>query len=555
MSRAAAARTAVSLFAASAAVRAVSWLATSDRGAPHAVGFQGDAPVWQDLAQKAAIGAPDLLFELPLRPPGMPFLVAQTWDGDPATAFGQRLLWNLVGALVPVAVWLLARQGFAARVALVAGAFAALSTNLVWLGSGPHAESPYLLLALLGMLPLQRLHAGARAASWVAFGAWHGALCLLRPEHALVFAAFAVVLWSGQRTRRRVGSLAIATVAFAAAILPWQLHAIAATRSFEQASVELPSGALPWEDAARARIAALPSPTRAPALLFVDATMRHRGKRRVSAADVDVLVEAYGLLPAPLPMPFVALYGGLNFFLGNAPEAAGGFSTAALHRPPPLLAHPERFSPEWLANLPPPGQFSLSYPPHWNALAQGTRFGLAEIAADPVGWLGRCAVKLQHAWQGAATGLGSLGAPMGLSGVRRQVDLVVADTRAATAWRLLLLAAAAFGVSTARASFAMRCWLAFAVAKLATVLLFFGYARQGALLVPLVGLGAGLAWDRVASLVPQRLHRSLAWSLCALFVLGEIARLVTAVTPTVDGTPFDPTAPTAPDFTERRIHF
>jgi hypothetical protein len=75
---------ALALFTFGLVLRLLFVWATPDGGTGWHVAFQGDAPIWHDLAAKLAANVPDDLLRLPLRPPAMQWFVALLWNGDPA---------------------------------------------------------------------------------------------------------------------------------------------------------------------------------------------------------------------------------------------------------------------------------------------------------------------------------------------------------------------------------------------------------------------------------------------------------------------------------------
>jgi hypothetical protein len=567
------------LFVVALVLRVLFVAATADGGPGWHAGFQGDAPVWQGIAANLAAGRPDEQLALPLRPPGMHWLVAQLWNGAPGTQWTARLLFVALGALVAPLVWWLLRRHVGARVAFATALLCAASSNLLLLSSGLHNETLYLVLALAALacqpVGTRRVGgAGAGAVAWrgptaLLWGALHGASCLVRAEHILT-AAVLLPLALHATGRRGARSAALAAVALALALLPWQLRANALVDAYNQGpqpAPELPKAALPWDDDALATVRALPAFQRYPVLAFVTETVKARGGSRVRQQDLAVVRQAYDCWPEPLPKGFLAIYGGLNFFLANSKEAAGGFSAAALDREPPLEGGDVHYPPGLRGMLPRNGVLTLSYPPHLDAIVHGSQKGWAEIAADPGAALARVGAKLWHAAEGAVGGVGGYALPIGLSGERRQVDLVTATSGWSDVWRLLVLGVAAFGLWRLRGCRGVWPLLAFAGTKVAVVAVYFGYARQGALCAPVVALGVvaafvgggagGAAGEGVAnggSVGRARALPASRWLLLAAVALLAIDAVRSRrTTVAVDGEPTNAFAPT--DFRARRIEF
>ena len=115
------------LFVFGAALRLLFAHASSDGGPGWHVGFQGDAPVWQQLVSGADASATER--QLPLRPPGMQWFVGMSWNGEAASVWLPRLAFTLLGASVAPLVWLVLRRHVAASVAFAAAALCAMSSQ------------------------------------------------------------------------------------------------------------------------------------------------------------------------------------------------------------------------------------------------------------------------------------------------------------------------------------------------------------------------------------------------------------------------------------------
>lgn len=533
---------ALALFAFGLALRVLFVLATPDAGAGWHVGFQGDAPVWQRLAHGIAHGIADDELRLPWRPPGMQWLVALLWNGDPATVWPLRGLMLVLGAAIGPLLWWLLRDRLSAGLALFAATLSTVAGNLLLLASGLHVETVYLPLVLATCFDQRRLAERPSAMVALRWGVAHGALCLLRAEHALTFLALALLLL---RAPRRIRTMLLAFAGAAAVLAPWQLHANRLVAAYNAGAPELPPAPLPWDPEAIAALRLLPSFQQVPVHAFVTDTVRVRGGSRVRAADLDIVHEAYGCRPEPLRPAFVAIYGGLNFWLANTPESGGGFSRAALDRPPPLAGGEARYPPGLRRVLPRGGTLALSYPPHLDAVVHGHARGLAELQADPWGSARRVLRKAWHTVEGATGGVGGYALPIGLSGLRRPVDFVTATGWWPASWRVAVLVVAAIGWWRLRREAAVRPLLVFAATRALIGLVWFGYARNGALLVPVVAIG-------IAAALPAAGRGRRPWVLLASVTVLELVRWATVETP-VDA--LAPSPSDAPEFAARRIEF
>ena len=551
----------LSLFAAALAMRVLFWQATPDRSWPYTAWYKGDAPVWMDYAHALQTGR---AFELglPIHPPGAGYLVAALWNGRADGFAWLRFAWALMGALVVALVYLAVLRSFGLAVAATAGALCAVGSGLLILGSAVNNEVPYLLLVAGSLVLWEDARAG-RGAALIAFGALNGIACLFRVEHVLYAALVVAALlpaWRRAGWKPAASRLALTTAAIAAPLVPWHVTAwrgIAAfndgPRVFDPAEdatigrVERALAGVPFRPDAETRRDELPAFLRRTTSVFVAATVAHRGGHEVRAEDFGILEEAFGYFPRPLARhPFVSGYGPLNFFLANRPGGTGGFDRSPLDEPPPLSGGRERY-PAFLVQGLPPVDLAFVYPPHVRLYNEGYRLGWRAIRERPAEWLRLCARKLRISWQGASLGVGGFGLPVGLSGVRRAVDLVVPQGALASAWSVLVLVVAAAGLFAGWRRPALLPWLALLVSKLAATVLFFGYARQGATTVPVIALLAALAAERwvlprVPAMPPRR-AAALAATLLAAPVVLEAGRWLSRPDVTIEGRAIGPADP------------
>lgn len=505
-------RQVVLLFALALAARLLFLHATPDSAWAGSAFYKGDAAVWLDWAAALEQGRP---FELglPLRPPGMAYLVAAL--GSAVASL--KLLWCALGAAVVALFAGAARQSFGARVAWAAGLVGVFSTGLLALSTSLNNETPYLVLVGASFLFHPALLAARRAWLFAPWAALHALACLLRVEHLALFLLLAgwlaVRRWRGESRASRSALAAAglaAAIGFLAPLVPWHLSAWRSVAHFNRGGsgagaaerqalerIEQAVAGLSWEESARRARDELPAFARPQAGLFVAATAAHRGATSVRGEDFAVLDEAFGCRPQPLPArPFVALYGPLSFALAHHRGAGASFSRAALDEPPPLAGGAGRYPPALVAGLP-PRNLALVYPPHACLVTDGYRHGWRSIRADPAAALRRAGESLRIFWSGAALGLTGRGLPLGLDGRRGPVDLAAPEPRpAVTLWRFVVLALCALGVVAARERAALAPWLLLLASKLLVTVLFFGYARQGAACIPALAPLAALAIDR-----------------------------------------------------------
>ena len=573
--------TGILLVALALALRLLFWQATADAAWPYSAWYKGDAATWLEWAQAIEASRP---FEvgLPIRPPGAAYLIAAISDGETAGIPVLKAIWCLLGALTVGLLYAAVLRALGSGLATGVGLLCAASTGLMILATSLNNETPYLALlaAILALWePVRRRQGALLLALWSLL---NGTACLVRAEHLLYFLlllAYLVPTWSTARQaagwRSALGSLSLALAVFTLVLIPWHASAWSAIARFNtqpltadpatedaQRRVEALLSSISWQPEALAELETLPVATRRTARLFITATEGVRGRTTVGAGSLQILDQAFGAIPRRLPShPFIAVYGGLNFHLANHSRATGGFDRAPLERRPPLVGGPEQYPLALIRHLP-PAQLTLTYPPHLEAVTDGYRLGWEWIREHPRDFVRLAGQKLRIFWHGAALGVGGYNLPLGLSGIRRRADMVAPEGGSVVVvWRAALLALVVAGAWIGHRQPALFPWLAFLLSKLLITLAFFGYARQGASVIPVVMLLMCLAGNRLLTAVgdawrrlPQRRRRWLVAAPAILLLLVEAGRWASRPEVTIDGRAIgasDP-FPTA-DHRDRRI--
>lgn len=376
-----------------------------------------------------------------------------------------------------------------------------------------------------------------------------------------------------RRWKTAVTRGAFSALCFLLPLVPWQITAYRNINRFNTelrpSTAALPEsvrelerslGSLRSDEAAMRESRKLPGFARRLGTDFVAATVLHRGGTSLRAEDFSLLDDAFGYRPQPLfRLPLITSYGPLNFFQANHAHATGGFNRLGLDDPPPLAGGRSRYPADLLLGPPAPGTLSLDYPPHLRAFNRGYAVGAEWIRSHPEAF-GRLVVrKLEIFWAGASLGLTGYGLPAGISGVQRSVDLVTPAGLIATIWMVLVLGICTAGLAVGWRHAALLPWLLFLGSKVVITVLFFGYARIGATVTPVVFLLGALAVDRLAANSRPAAGRRILvtqgpLALGILLVLLEGLRCFSGPHVTIDGRAIDAGDPFAgPVQVDRRI--
>ena len=541
------------LFVIALLVRVLFWQATPDRSWPYSAWYKGDAPVWMDYARALQADRP---FELgiPIHPPGAGYLVAALWSGQADGVAWLRFAWALMGALLVVLVYAAVLRSFGFAAAVISSYLCAASSGLLLLGSSVNNEVPYLLLVVASLVLWEDARRGASPARLAVFAALNGIACLFRVEHVLCFALLLGLLllpWRHAGLGPMAGRLGLTLAAFVLPMVPWHVTAWRGIATFNDG----PRVYEPGEDAAVGQVERAlagsrparrgPQARRAAGVPPADDVgLRHRhGRppRRPRGARGGLRHPRRGVrvLPAPPREASVRLVVRPSELLPGEPSRrARRISTARR----------STSGRSWRVEPSATPAFLVQGLPRRTSRSSTRRTCSSSTTA--IGWAGRPSVtagrlaravrpQAAHLLVGRGAGRDRIQPAAGMSGLRRTVDLVVPEGALASTWSAIVLAACGLGLYAGRNRPALLPWLAFVASKLLVTLLFFGYARQGAMTAPVVALLAALAIERwalpLASRLPARRAAALAVIVAAAPVLLEGARWATGPEVSIDG--------------------
>ncbi len=418
--------------------RAAFLFSNRDWSWPFTIFYEGDSEAFFRYARALLAGR---LYDqgIPFHPPGFAWLLAAVQTlvgageaGGAVPHVAVRLVLALVASASVGLLYLLARPYLGHGLALAAAALCLYHFGLYVLAVAPVSEGSYLTLLLLALLlwsrrlphPLAAGEGAPRAAygSALVVGLLLGFLALMRAEAVLLgLLLWATGAWGWLRGRRSAPPRP--------RFVPWALVAAG------------------W--------------------LLAVAPWTARNALRMTEVN-DRLA---GRLSEPLPVFVpISLYGPLNLALANREGADGTFS------PAPLTGEGG-------------DALSVEHPRHLAFILHGERMAWDWARAHP----GEAARLVLRKW-GLSLGAWRLGWtqwnwPGGLRGVRRPVDVFVPTSGASRLglWVGPPLAVAGFAICLAQGG-ARRRWagvvLLVTLVWLVAVGLFFGYARQGLLLLP-----------------------------------------------------------------------
>jgi hypothetical protein len=475
------------LCAATFVIRAVALRHAPDAAWPHALLYEGDAPVWAVWAQHLGRGEP-FEFDLAFRTPGVAFLLH--WLGLADAPFtGAKMLWGAISAATVGALYLVLVRYFSRRAGAIAATLLALSFGSGVIAASLNNEAPY---ALLTVLIVGATLAWRELPSWrvaAALGVLHGAAMLLRAEHLLLVALlvpYGLLAARRHGAARTVALTLVLVAALAATIAPWTLRSHRAAHRFNSEAPEVPYDSLwpEWNEGAQAAFEALPAYARGPSLAPINAFLLRERVREVGADEIGRYFEVeWGYTPKPVPeWCIVSFKGPLDFALANHPEADGGFSRRGLAD----------------ARDPNP-PFAFARPTHARLVADGYAVGLDAIRADPSAFGAKLAERLRRFADGAATGLFATDWPYEPSFVRHPIDIATPARDDAPAWRIATLLALGAGAVAAWLRPGGRVLLVVVAYRLAVVLAFYGYARHAVSIAPVLCAMVALAADAATS--------------------------------------------------------
>lgn len=215
-------------------------------------------------------------------------------------------------------------------------------------------------------------------------------------------------------------------------------------------------------------------------------------------------------LPTFVP---ITAYGPLNFALANNAQATGGFQRS-------LLTSRSKEA-----------VLDLADPQHRHYFLHGTREGLRWITGNPGDFLSLAGRKLDIMTRALDLGWLPWDLPLGRSGIRRPVDMFAPDPGGLRIVQLLLLAIGIALMIRARATRTLLLVAAPIAGATLAGLLFFGYVRLGATVLPFVFVLEGIAIARIAAFIPGGIRNRLTGGpIPRILALAALALLIFGMT-------------------------
>lgn len=498
------------VFAVAFGLRLLFLLSAIDRHWPHSIAYEGDAVIWARAAELFARGeVPDE--GVPHRFYAIAYLFKWlTPSGAQPNFLLFKVAWSAVSALSVAATYISLQRHVRPRVAAIATGLYALSFGSYVLSTSLNVEglyTPVLVMALAGLWEL------SEDPRWWLVGALaclNALALLLREEHLiLLFALTAYLVWfwgtkpqspdqdSVPRPFLAARVLMSSTLFFGsiALCLPYSVQATRATIHYNTVPRSQPSydqTGLTWSPEARALIESLPAFVRVKAVEFVNRKSTRDQTVPISSEQArQIVVEEYGGLPQPLSTPvFIASHGPMSFALSNHPDSDGGFSRAALEIPG------QQGEP----------RLNLALPQHLRIFNHGYAVGWGYMTSAPGTWLVNVGKKLAHAAQGASLGFTAYNLPWGRFGQRRSCDLLTPFEGIGWLWQLAWCSVLILGGRLAwkQRHTGIGLFLLVIAYKITIVVLYYGYARQAASILPVIFVLAALGIDQLLNWLEAR---------------------------------------------------
>jgi hypothetical protein len=222
--------------------------------------------------------------------------------------------------------------------------------------------------------------------------------------------------------------------------------------------------------------------------------------------------QEFDYVPEPLSaLTFVSSQGPLSFALANHPDSNGGFTKRALDA---------RFATDVYLHLP--------LPSHLRLYNHGYAVGASYIVEDFGRWLRLVGRKLRRFSGGIAMGFTGLNVPIGRGGVREPVDMATPPAGSGYVWRAVLGAFFVAGVVVAVRARVGGIWFIVIAYKLVVTILFYGYARQAASILPAFFIFIALGFDALVlrfllhRLEDMRVRYVVPWSVCVMLIVMDV---------------------------------